>query len=135
MDMFKTIKWEPCDGQHILYACNVFTQEAFQKDYITKEDLDNLFSTRKAIVVVYDNPKMFLEMSKRQNDFNIPNRKDSHASAWQTLVKLRALWINYRRPKAPEDEDIMRREDMLMCMATVLNQKLEDEKILQLSRY
>ena len=64
---------------------------------------------------------MYLEMSKRQNDFNIPNRKDSHANAWQTLVKLHTIWINYGRPKAREDKDIMRRGDMLMCMATVLN--------------
>ena len=133
-DMFQTIKWEPCDGQHILYACNILAQEAFQKGHITKEDLDNIFSTRKAVVVVYDNPKMYLEMSKRQNDFNIPNRKDSHASAWQTLVKLRALWINYGRPKAREDEDIQRRGDMLMCMATILNQKLEGEKNLTITK-
>ena len=55
-DMFQTIKWVPCDGQRILYVCNVLTQEKFQKGHITKEDLDNLFSTKKVVVVVYDNP-------------------------------------------------------------------------------
>ena len=130
----QAIKWKPCDGQHIIYACNILAQEAFQKGHITKKDLDNFFSTRKNIVVVYDNPKMYLEMSKRQTEFNIPNRKDTHARVWQTLVKLRALWIDYGRPKAREDEDIMRRRDMLMCMATVLNQKLEGEKNLTITK-
>ena len=109
-------------------------QEAFHKDHITKEDLDNFFSTRKFVVVVYDNPKMYLEMSKRQNDFNILNRKDNHASVWQTLVKFCAQWINYGRPKAREDKDIMRRGDMLICMVTVLNQKLEGEKNLTITK-
>ncbi len=70
--MFETIKWEPRDGQYLLYACNVLVQEAFQKGHIKKKNLDNFFSTRKVVVVVYDSPKMYLEMSKRQNDLNIP---------------------------------------------------------------
>ena len=67
-------------------------------------------------------------MSKQHNNFNIPNWKDTHASAWQTLVKLRALWINYGRSKAREDKDIIGCGKMLMYMATVLNQNLEGEK-------
>ena len=43
-------------------------------------------------------------------------------------MKLCAMWINYERSKAQEDEDIMRRGDMLMYMAIMLNQKLEGEK-------
>ena len=64
-DILQKIKWEPCDAQHILHACNVLTEEAFQKGHITKGDLENIFRTKKAVVVVYDNPKMYLEMSKR----------------------------------------------------------------------
>jgi hypothetical protein len=64
-DMFQTIKWEPCDDQHILYACNVLAQETFQKGHITNEDLNNFFSIVIVVVMVYDNPKMYLEMLKR----------------------------------------------------------------------
>ena len=49
-------------------------------------------------------------------------------------MKLRALWINYGRPKAQEDEDVMCHGDMLMCMATVLNQMLEGEKNLTITK-
>lgn len=54
--MFQTIKWEPCDGQYLLYACNVLVQEAFQKGHITKKNMDNIFCNRKDVIVAYDNP-------------------------------------------------------------------------------
>ena len=83
--------------------------------------------------MVYNRPEMYLEMSKRQNDFHTPNRRDTHASVWQTLVKLRELWETFGRPKA-RDEDIIARGKMLLCMAAVLNLKLDEEKNLTLKK-
>ena len=90
-NMMKTIIWEPCDGQHIVYACKVLGGEAFAAGAITKEEFNNILKQRRAVLVVYNNPKMYIEMSKRQNDFHRPNRKETHAVAWQTLIKLRML--------------------------------------------
>ena len=131
--MMKTIMWEPCDGQHIVYACNVLAEEAFAVGEITEEDRNNIFRRRNAIPVVYNNPKMYIEMSKRQNDFHTPNRKETHAPAWQTLIKLCALWNEYGRPKPREEEDVQRRWDMLICMAAVLNMKLDVQKTLNIT--
>ena len=94
-NMMKTITWEPCDGQHIVYACKVLGGQAFAAGVITEEEFNNIFKQRRAIPVVYNNPKICIEMSKRQNDFHRPNRKDTHAVAWQTLIKLRTLWNAY----------------------------------------
>ena len=87
-NMMKTITWQPCDGQHIVYACKVLGGQAFATSAITEEEFNNIFKQRRAILVVYNNPKMYIEMSKRQNDFHRPHRKDTHAVAWQTLIKL-----------------------------------------------
>ena len=61
----KTITWEPCDGQHIVYAYKVLGGQAFATTAITEEEFNNIFKQRCAIVVVYNNPKMYIEMSKR----------------------------------------------------------------------
>ena len=132
--MMRTIMWEPCDGQHIVYACNVLAEEAFAAGEITEDKRNNIFRRRKAIPVVYNNPKMYIEMSKRQNDFHTPNRKETHAPAWQTLIKLRALWNEYGRPKPCEEEDVQRRWDMFICMAAVLNLKLDVQKTLNITK-
>ena len=61
----KTIMWEPYDGQHIVYACNVLAKEAFAAGDITEEERNYIFRRRNVILVVYNNPKMYIEMSKR----------------------------------------------------------------------
>ena len=94
-NMMKTITWEPCDGQHIVYACKVLGGQAFATGAITEEEFNNIFKQRHVIPVVYNNPKMYIEMSKRLNDFHRSNQKDRHAMAWQTLIKLRTLWNEY----------------------------------------
>ena len=58
--MMKTIMWEPCDGQHIIYACNVLVEEAFATSDITEEERNNIFRHRNAIPVVYNNPKIYV---------------------------------------------------------------------------
>ena len=78
-NMMKTITWEPCDGQYIVYVCKVLGGEAFATDAITKEEFNNIFKQRPAILVVYNNPKIYIEMSKTQNDFHRPNQRDTHA--------------------------------------------------------
>ena len=61
----KTITWEPYDGQHIVYACKVLGGQVFAAGAITKDEFNNIFKQRRAIVVVYNNPNMYIEMSKR----------------------------------------------------------------------
>ena len=63
--MMKTIMWEPCDGQHIVYACNVLAEDAFVAGDIIEEEQNNIFRHRNTIPVVYNNLKMYIEMSKR----------------------------------------------------------------------
>ena len=71
--MMNSIIWEPCDGQHIVHACKVIAEEAFASGNITEEERNAIFKERFAIPVVYNNPRLYIEMSKRHNDFHIPN--------------------------------------------------------------
>ena len=80
-NMMKTITWKPCDGQHIVYACKVLGGQAFATGAIIEEEFNSIFKHRRAIPVVYNNSKMYIEMSKRQNDFHKPNQKETHAVA------------------------------------------------------
>ena len=92
--------------------------------------MNTIFRERFAIPVVYNNPRLYIEMSKRQNDFYTPNRKATHAVAWQTLVKIQNLWNAYERPKTRDETDNEKRGDMLICMAAVLNLKLDGQQSL-----
>ena len=95
--------------------------------------MNNIFRERVAIPVVYNNPRMYIEMSKRQNDFHTPNQKATHAVPWQTLIKIQNLWNEYERPKSRDETDIEKRADMLICMAAVLNVKLDGQKSLNIT--
>ena len=72
-NMMQSIIWEPCNGQYIEHACKVIVEDAFARGDITEEDMNNIFRERVAIPVVYNNHQMYIEMSKRQNDFHTPN--------------------------------------------------------------
>ena len=126
--LLNSIIWEPCDGQHIVHACKVLAEEAFACGNITEAEMNTIFRERSAIPVVYNNPRLYIEMSKRQNDFHAPNRKATHAVAWQTLIKIRNLWNAYERPKTRDETDNENRGDMLICMAAVLNLKLDGQQ-------
>ena len=132
-NMMNSIVWEPCDGQHIVHACKVNAEEAFASGDITEDEMNNIFRERLAIPVVYNNPRMYIEMSKRQNDFYRPNRKATHAAPWQTLIKIQNLWNEYKRPQPRDEIDIEKRADMLICMAAVLNVKLDGHKSLNIT--
>ena len=132
-NMMNSIIWEPCDGQHIVQACKVNEKEAFASGNITEEEMNSIFRKRLAIPVVYNNPRMYIEMSKRQNDFHRPHRKETHAVAWQTLMKIRNLWNAYERPEPRDELDIEKHVDMLICMAAVLNVKLDGQKSLNIT--
>ena len=61
--------------------------QAFAAGAIIEEEFNTIFKQRRAILVVYNNPKMYFEMSKKQNNFHRPNWKNTHVVAWQTLIK------------------------------------------------
>ena len=63
--MMNSIIWEPCNGQHIVHACKVLAEEAFASGDITEEEMNTIFRERFAIPVVYNNPQLYIEMSKR----------------------------------------------------------------------
>ena len=60
-----SIIWEPYDGQHIVHACKILAEEAVSRRDITEEEMNSIFRERFAIPVVYNNPRMYIEMSKR----------------------------------------------------------------------
>ena len=80
--MMNSIIWKPCDGQYIVHACKVIAEEAFANGDITEEERNAIFRERLAIPVVYNNSRLYIEMSKRQNDFHIHNRKATHVVPW-----------------------------------------------------
>ena len=96
--------------------------------------MNSIFRERFAIPVVYNNLGLYIEMSKRQNNFHTPNRKATHAVAWQTLIKIQNLWNAYKRPKTRDETDIEKRADILICMAAVLNLKLDGQQSLTITK-
>ena len=71
--MMNSIISEPCDGQHIVDACKVLAKEAFANGNITEEEINTIFREQFAILVVYNNPRLYIEMSKQEIDFHTPN--------------------------------------------------------------
>ena len=93
--LMNSIIWEPCDGQHIVHVCKVLAEEICACGNITEEKMKIIFRERFAIPMVYNNPRLYIEMSEQQNDFHTPNRKATHGVAWQTLIKIQNLWNAY----------------------------------------
>ena len=58
-----SIIWELFDRQHIVHACKVLAKEAVARGDITEEEMNSIFRERFAIPVVYNNPRMYIEMS------------------------------------------------------------------------
>ena len=95
--MMNSIIWKPYSGQYIVHVCKVLVEEAFANGDITEEKMNTIFRERFAIPLVYNNPRLYIEMSKHHNDFHTPNRKATHIVAWQTLIKIWNLWNEYAR--------------------------------------
>ena len=83
-DFLKNMVWDTVDGQHIAYACKVLAKDAVKKRKLDTESMKSIFTKRPALVVVYDDPTLYLEASKKQNNFFKPDRK-KHVRVWQTL--------------------------------------------------
>ena len=68
-DFLKNIVWDTVDSQHIAYACKVLAKDAVKKRKLDTESMKLIFTTQPALVVVYDDPALYLEASKKQNNF------------------------------------------------------------------
>ena len=61
----KNILWDTVDGQHIAYACKVLAKDDVKKGKLDTESMKSVFTKRPALVVVYDDPVLYLEASKK----------------------------------------------------------------------
>ena len=82
--------------------------------------MKSIFTKRPALVVVYDNLALYLEASKKQNNFFKPDWK-KHARVWQTLWKLRDIWDTYGHPRVNVEADNENRAKVLACFANILD--------------
>jgi hypothetical protein len=57
--------WEPVDGQHIRSACVDIATEAVDAGTLTTEEYNSVFSKWKAQVVLYDEPQLYVELSRQ----------------------------------------------------------------------
>jgi hypothetical protein len=57
--------WEPVDGQHIRSVCVDIATEAVDAGTLTAEEYDSVFSKWKAQVVLYDEPQLYVELSRQ----------------------------------------------------------------------
>ena len=57
--------WEPVDGQHIRSACVDIAMEAVDAGTLTAEEYDLVFSKWKAQVVLYNEPQLYVELSRQ----------------------------------------------------------------------
>jgi hypothetical protein len=56
--------WEPMDGQHIRSACVAIAMKAMDAGTLTAEEYDSVFSKWKAQVVLFDEPQLYVELSR-----------------------------------------------------------------------
>ena len=64
-DFLKNILWDTIDGQHIAYACKVLAKDDVKKRKLDTESMKSIFTKRRTLVVVYDDPGLYLEASKK----------------------------------------------------------------------
>jgi hypothetical protein len=56
--------WEPVDGQHIRSACVDIATKAMEAGMLTTEEYELVFTKWKAQVVLYDEPQLYVELSR-----------------------------------------------------------------------
>jgi hypothetical protein len=57
--------WEPIEGQHIRSACIDIATKEVDAGTLTIEEYDSVFSKWKAQVVLYDEPQLYVELSRQ----------------------------------------------------------------------
>jgi hypothetical protein len=57
--------WELVDGQHIQSACVDIAMKAVDAGTLTTKEYDSMFSKWKAQVVLYDEPQLYVELSRQ----------------------------------------------------------------------
>ena len=57
--------WEPVDGQHIRAACVEIALQKMRNGSMTEAQYSELFSKWSAQVVLYDEPQLFMELSRQ----------------------------------------------------------------------
>ena len=65
---FNGIIWEPVDGQHVEYACNILAKNDFLYKSLSQADYDKIFLCQLATIVLYDNEITYFFLSTRLND-------------------------------------------------------------------
>ena len=61
------LRWEPVDGQHILYACTEIAAQEMAEGRLTEAQRRRHFTFRVATMVVYDDERFYVEESSRVN--------------------------------------------------------------------
>jgi hypothetical protein len=89
--MLPNIIWEPVDGQHIQYACNVLAHEDYVAGHLSREDYEGIFKKRPATIVVYNDEICYRVQSLKLNDYNTD--QVYHSTLIERLVKARKQWF------------------------------------------
>ena len=89
--LLPNVTWEPVDGQHIQYACNVLVREDFLVGNILKVEYEAMFIKRPATVVVYNDEICYRVQSLKLNDFN--RDRVYHGSLIERLAKACNQWF------------------------------------------
>jgi hypothetical protein len=85
-----SILWQHVDGQHIIHACKVLAQEAFQRRDITEKIYREQFRTRKARFVVYNKLHLYDGAFVQINELHL--KRAHYTTVLEDLMKLRAIW-------------------------------------------
>jgi hypothetical protein len=89
--LLPNVTWEPVDGQHIQYACNVLAREDFLAGKLSKTEYEAIFIKRPAPVVFYNDEICYGVQSLKLNDYNID--RVYHGSLIERLAKARNQWF------------------------------------------
>jgi hypothetical protein len=86
--------WEPVDGQHIRSACIDIATKAMEAGTLTAEEYSLVFTKWKAQVVMYNEPQLYVELS-RQVCINL-NFFWCYLDMWILQLKYRVNQVNHR---------------------------------------
>ena len=121
------------DGQHIAFACKVLAKDDVEERKLDTKSMMSIFAKHPTLVVVYNDPSLYLEASKMHNNFFKPDWK-KHVRVWQTLSKLKDIWGTYDCPCAHVEANKEKSAKVLVCFANILDIDLLVGKVVKIRK-
>ena len=105
------------DGQYIIATCLPAQRE--NEGIILDKELRTKFALRKAKVIVFNNPKLYIEASIKINAKEF--EREFYTTMYEDMVKLRAIWVACSKPNSEVCANDAKRADAITLLASALH--------------